>query len=237
MAFGRCLSIYIAITATAADGSSVSSEAFEVTVYPVAQSVQIYTEQNGRWLNRSNTTFQWDMSTALQNTMNLDARVFPRYGEGSEFDAIQSVTWKSSAPKVADFRKDVNGNCILSDDGNMILDVYKTGTTTITVTAADGSGQKATFKLNVIKTVTSLTIANQTVLSGKSINLNKVITINPNDATNKKLTWTIISGSEYATISNGNFKAKKVTETKTVEVKVASQDGGASTTFYVTITP
>ena len=111
------------------------------------------------------------------------------------------------------------------------------GTATITVTAADGSGQKVSFKLNVIKSVTELTIADQAVQSGKSINLNKFITINPADATNKKLDWTITGGGEYATISNGTFKAKKVTGTRRVEVTVSSQDGGASTTFTVTITP
>ena len=90
----------------------------------------------------------------------------------------------------------------------------------------------------MVKTVTELIIADQRVQGGKTLNLAKLVTINPTDATNKKLTWEITSGGEYATISSsGSFKAKKVTVAKTVEVTVSSQDGGASTTFTVTITP
>ena len=95
-----------------------------------------------------------------------------------------------------------------------------------------------TGKLNVVKTVTELNIENQTVRSGKTLNLAKLIQINPGDATNKKLTWKITYGSQYATLSSGgSFKAKKVTGVKVVEVTVTSQDGGAGTVFYVTIMP
>ena len=199
----------------------------------VAQGVQVYSEAGGRmlfsfrtqsWWVRSNTTLTWDLSTQ-GSTIVMDARVYPYYDEDSARNAIQAVSWQSSSPKVANF---VNGKLI----------IYMTGSTTITVSAEDGSKQKVTFKLNVVKTVTELKISNQTVPGGKSINLNKVIAIYPGDATNKKLTWTITRGSEYATLSgNGAFKAKKVTASRRVEVTVSSQDGGASTTFYVTISP
>ena len=160
----------------------------------------------------------------------MDARVYPYYGEDSTRNAMLAVTWKSSAPKIAEFVED--------EEGNVSLKLHKTGSVTVTATAADGSDQKVSFKLNVIKTVTELTIADQAVMSGKSLNLAKLVTINPTDATNKKLTWTITKGSKYATISSsGSFKAKKLTAEKTVEVTVSSQDGGASTTDTVMITP
>ena len=224
----------VTVAATAADGSGVISEPFTLTIRPLAQGIQIYTKQSGqvvsraesddRWWARSNTTFQWDLSTQ-DPVLVLGATVYPFYEENGKFNAIQDVTWKSSSAKIADI---VNGQLV----------IYGTGNVTITATAADGSGQKASFKLKVIRTVTELTIADQTVQGGKSLNLAKLVTINPTDATNKKLTWTITGGSEYATVSSsGSFKAKKVTSEKTVEVTVSSQDGGASTIFYVTITP
>lgn len=228
----------VVVRATAADGSG-ATDTLEILVRPLAQGVQVYSEAGGQmlfnfrtqnWWVRSNTTVIWDLS-AQEDTVDLDAHVFPYYGgKDAGKNAIQAVTWKSSSPKIADFVKDA--------DGNVRLKIYKTGSTTITVTANDGSGQKVTFKLNTVKTVTSLSITNQTIQSGKSLNLAKLITINPTDATNKKLTWSITKGSAYATVStSGSFKAKKVTVAKTVEVTVKSQDGGASAKFSVTITP
>lgn len=226
----------VTVRATAADGSG-KTDCITIMVRPIAQGVQVYSQAGGRMLFsfrsqnmlvRSNTTLVWDLSTQ-EDTIAMDSHVFPYYGSTNAKNAIQKVTWKSSAPKIVEIVED--------EDHNVSLKINKTGSATITVTAADGSNQKVSFKLNVVKTVTELTIADQTVKSAKSINLTKLITINPTDATNKKLTWTITSGGEYATISNGTLKAKKVTSEQIVEVTVSSQDGGASTTFRVTITP
>lgn len=229
----------VQIVATAADGSGVASEVFTVTVRPLASGVQVFTARDGvmlfsarssgSWWNRSSTTFLWDMSTQ-GTTMELSAKVFPFYGEDSRLNAIQDVTWKSSNTKVAAIREE--------EDGSIWLDCLKSGSVTVTATAADGSGQKASFKLTVVKTVTDLYISDQTVPSSKTLNLAKLVTIAPGDATNKKLTWTITSGDSFATLSSsGSFKAKKVTAPVTVEVTVASQDGGASKAFTVTILP
>jgi len=227
----------VVVRATAADGSGVYDEV-EILVRPIAQGVQVYSEAGGhmlfsirsqQWWVRSNTTLTWDLSTQ-GNTIAIDAHVFPYYGADNSKNAIQSVIGKSSAPKVA--------KLVYTDDGKVQLQVLGTGSTTVTVTAGDGSNQKVSFKLNVVRTVTDLTLEDQTVAGGKSLNLAKLVTINPSDATNKKLTWTITKGSAYATISSsGSFKAKKVTSPQKVEVTVSSQDGGASVTCIVTITP
>ena len=221
----------VIVRATAADGSD-ATDTMEIKVRPIAQGVQVYSEEGGRmlfsfrtknWWVRSNTTVNWDLS--LQpSTIALDARVYPYYDVEDPKNAIQAVSWKSSAPKIADIK-------------NGVLEIYNTGSTNITVTANDGSGQKVSFKLNVIRTVTELSIGPQTVPSGKNLNLANKVIIHPAKATNKKLDWEIVSGNDYATISNGNFRAKKVTAPKDVEVRVSSKDGGASTTFTVTIIP
>ena len=60
-------------------------------------------------------------------------------------------------------------------------------------------------------------------------------TVSPNNATNKKVTWSVASGTQYATISADG----KLTATKagTVTVKAAAQDGsGKSATVNITIT-
>lgn len=224
----------VVVRAVAEGGASAE---IEIMVRPLAQGVQVYSSAGGhmlfsfrtqQWWVRSNTTLTWDLSTQ-PNIIALDAHVFPYYGEEDSKNAMQSVIGKTSSSKVAKMEP--------TADGKVQLRLLKTGTSTITVTAADGSGQKVSFKLNVIKSVTDLSLGNQTVASGKSINLAKLVTINPSDATNKKLNWSIVSGGAYATISNGTLKAKKVTSRKTVTVKVASQDGGAETTCVVTINP
>ena len=173
------------------------------------------------------TTLNWDLS-AQPDTIELKAQVFPCYPGEDGRNAIQNVTWKSSSPKVADFEADG------------VLKIKKTGSTTITVTAADGSNQKVTFKLNVVKTVTGLQIVDQKVESGKTLNLAQKITVTPADATNKKLTWSITGGDAWATLTaTGSFRAKKVTAEQRVEVTVRPQDGGPCppVTFTVTIIP
>lgn len=140
----------VTVRATAADGSGVWKD-FTVTVRPIAQGVQVYSEAGGRtllslrsdtgWWVRSNTTLQWDLSTQ-SDTINLDAEVFPYYEEDPSLNAIQKVNWKSSAPKVAVICTD--------EDGNVYVKCLKAGTATITATAADGSGKKITFKLKVV---------------------------------------------------------------------------------------
>ena len=75
-----------------------------------------------------NTTLVWDM--ADQNVIRLSAKVYP-------LSAEQSVTWKSSNAKVA------------SIDASGKITCLKAGTVTITATANDGSGKKASITLDI----------------------------------------------------------------------------------------
>ena len=81
----------------------------------------------------------------------------------------------------------------------------------------------------------------QTVKGGKSINLLKLIEINPTDATYKTFDWEITGGdgAAYASInSKGVLKAKKVKIPMEVEIKATAQDGsGESAEFIVLINP
>lgn len=167
----------VKVKATATDGSNAAGE-MTITIRPLAQGVQVYTEEGGRmlfsvrstpsWWVRSNTTLEWDLSTQ-GSTIDLNSHVYPYYGDGEETadrNAMQGVTWKSSSPKIADVV-----------DGQVVI--YKTGTVTITATANDGSKQKVSFKLNVVRRITQLTLAKQTVAGGKSLDLSKLVTYAP----------------------------------------------------------
>ena len=100
---------------------------------------------------------------------------------------------------------------------------------TITATSADGSKEKATFKLNIVQGIESLTLENQVVAVKKSLKLAKLIEINPAAATNKKLTWAIVGDAHGATISSSgvlNTKKVDVSEGSVVlTVSASAQDG------------
>ena len=224
----------VTVTATAADGSKASGT-LTLTVRPIAQGVQVHTVENGRrtfsarthnFWERSNPPLEWDIPSRGE-TVVLRADVFPFYTGDVRRNAIQAVTWKSSATKVADFRRDDSGQ-ILVENGNVYLQIKTTGSTTITVTAADGSNQKVTFKLNAVRNVHDITLEPLVLASGKSLNLAKLITVNGGaGTTTKKFTWTVVRGGEYATINaSGTLKAKTVTAHQQVTVRVTAVDSG-----------
>lgn len=231
----------VKIRATAADGSGKYGE-IDVLIRPIAQGVQLYTQTGGvtlfrlrsdaHWQSRNDTTLQWDLTTD-GNTLDIRANVFPYYEEEvlNHLNAIQAVTWKSSSTKVAQIRTDA--------DGNHEIVCKKPGTVTITATAADGSGKKMSFKLKIVRRIGSLALNDQSVVEGGSLKMAKLIVMEPAEPSNKKLTWKILSGSEYATLSSdGVLKAKKTDVVRKVTVQATAQDGGnASATCIVTIYP
>ena len=214
---------YVTVKATAKDGSNYA-EMIRVKILPLATGVQIY--QNGTKV-RSNTVLIVDLLSSP--VLKLNARVFPAR-------ANQAVQLTSSSKKIADFNA----------DGDLVC--FKTGTVTITAQALDGSNAKTTFKLTVIKQVTSLTLkdgvvvdaeGNQFVAGGKTLKLAPVVEISPSDATNKKLTWKVSPNDYGITISSsGVLKTRKVSRPVTVNIMVTTQDGsGLMLSFDVTVYP
>ena len=213
------------VCATAQDGSNVSGKV-AVIVKPLAQGLQIYSEREDTGVMllsvfsnervRGNTTLVWDMAAEdadgnARDTIEMSALVYPFYNSDEARSAIQEVTWKSSSPKVAEI------------DSNGKITCLKAGTVTITATAADGSGQKVSFKLTVVKRIHGLTLKDAVVAGGTSTTLMTVAA--PSDATNKKLTWFMTGDTAFATLSNGKLTTKKVTSVKTVEIFAIAQDG------------
>ena len=110
----------------------------------------------------------------------------------------------------------------------------KRGTATITATAADGSGKKATCSVTVKQPVTSLTL-NKTALTlnnGKTATL--TATVGPSNANNKTVKWTT-SNSAVATVSStGVVKGLK---RGTATITATAADGsGKKAACKVTVT-
>ena len=208
---------YAVVRATAKDGSGVSGT-IRVKLLPLATGVQIF--ESGTRV-RSNTTYVVDMLATP--ALKLSARVYPA-------KANQAVQLTSSNKKVADF----------NENGELVC--FKPGTVTVTAKALDGSNQKTTFKLTIVKRITGLAVkegSDLTVMGGKSLRLAPMVQISPSDATNKKLTWSVAPNDYGITVSStGVLKTKKVASPVTVNVMVITQDGsGKLLSFDVTITP
>ena len=204
--------VTVTVQAAAKDGSGVTAEQ-DITVNPLSYGVEIKRPNASE-----NTTLVWDMAADGNDTMQLSAKVYPLTAE-------QSVTWKSSSTKVA----------AIDETGKITF--LKAGSVTITATAKDGSGKKATFKIQVIKLMKSLELANTSVAGGKSVTLKPVI--GPTDVTNKKLTWSVSENESGIKINaSGKLTTKAVTEPVTVTVTVAAQDGSdVKATCKVTVYP
>ena len=202
--------VTVTVQATAKDGSGVTAQQ-EITINPLSYGVEIKRPNASE-----NTTLVWDM--ADRNVIRLSAKVYP-------LSAEQSVTWKSSNAKVA------------SIDASGKITCLKAGTVTITATANDGSGKKASFKLQIVKLMKFLGLVDVSVAGGKSVTLKPLFT--PADPTNKKLAWSV-SENKYGIKINGSGKVstKAVTEPVNVTVTVSALDGsGVSASCEVTVYP
>lgn len=200
----------VTVTATAKDGSGVSGSA-QVTLRPLVQGLEI--KRPGA---SENTTQVWDM--AASSTLQLSAVTYP-------VAARKDVTWKSSNAKVA------------SIDAGGKITCLRAGTVTITATAKDGSGEKASFKLTVVKRMKGLNLEGGIIAGGKSLTLKPVIT--PADTTNKKLSWSVSENEAGIRISSsGKLTTKAVKEPVSVTVTVMALDGsGVTATCKVTVYP
>lgn len=202
--------VTVTVQAAAKDGSGVTAQQ-DITINPLSYGVEIKRPNAAE-----NTTLVWDM--ADRNVIRLSAKVYP-------LSAEQSVTWKSSNARVA------------SIDASGKITCLKAGTVTITATANDGSGKKASFKLQIVKLMKFLGLVDVSVAGGKSVTLKPLFT--PADPTNKKLAWSV-SENKYGIKINGSGKVstKAVTEPVNVTVTASALDGsGVSTSCEVTVYP
>lgn len=108
----------------------------------------------------------------------------------------KTVTWKTSNKNVA----------TVSENG--LVTAVGGGDATITCTAQDGSGVKATCKVTVTVPVSGIQLSQTSaaLTVGDTLTLTK--TIYPSDATNQAVTWTSSSDAVASVDSNGKITAK-----------------------------
>ena len=166
----------------------------------------------------SSITISGDKEVTAGGKITLTATVKPE-------DADQNVTWTVES-----------GERFASISADGVLTAVAPGEVVVKAAAKDGSGVSATYTVTVKPVmVTSITISgNTTVEEGKTITLSA--TVKPDNATNKDVTWSIESGSQYASISaSGVLTAKAAGK---VTVKATAKDGsGVSATYTVTVKP
>lgn len=130
----------------------------------------------------------------LGGALQLEADVLP--AEATNTDVIWAVT---------------AGSDFASIDENGLVTAIANGTATITVTTADGS---FTDTIEIVITgqtiaVTEVTVAvengAEATITTVGGTLQLVATVSPEDATNANVTWSIVSGSDFASIDENGL--------------------------------
>ncbi|MDD5830891.1 MAG: Ig-like domain-containing protein [Lachnospira sp.] len=148
---------------------------------------------------------------AAGKSVKLTAQTAP------ENASVQAVMWKTSNKAYATVDK--NGKVITKKAG-------AGKTVTITATAKDGSGKKATCKIKILKhAVKSITLKGEkSVRTGKILKLKATVKTTGKTA-NKVLKWSS-SNTKYATVDKkGKVVTQKAGKGKTVTIKAESTDG------------
>ena len=180
------------VTAKKVGSATITAKAGDKTA--TCQITVVATEVTSVSLNKTTASLKAGETVTLTATVNPD-------------DATdKTVTWTSSDQTVATV-------------SNGVVTAKKVGTATIT---AKAGSKTATCQITVVATeVTSVTL-NKTTASlraGETVTL--TATVNPDDATDKTVTWSS-SDQTVATVSNGVVTAKKV-GTATITAKAGSK--------------
>ena len=168
-----------------------------------ACSVTVYGDATSVRLNRSSVKLEKGKSTSLSAT------VLPAYAKD------KTVTWTSSNTKEATVS---NGKVTAKSAG------------TATITAKTKNGKKATCKVTVVINPTGVKLNRTSVSLVKGKNVTLKATVNPGNASNKKVTWTS-SNKKVATVSNGKVTAKNYG----TAVITAKTSNGKKATCKVTV--
>ena len=153
-------------------------------------------------------------NVTVDDVFNLVANVLPK-------EADQKVTWHLSQPGILDMV------------GNGQFKALKAGEVTITATAQDGSGMKATCRVVVKNPMATQVVLNETQHSAI---VDDVFTLTAKVMPEKaaqNVAWTMDKTNILQDLDNGKFKALKAGE---VTITATAQDGsGVKATCHVTV--
>ncbi len=146
-------------------------------------------------------------------TEEMEGALYPTSEKlGVTISPENPVIWKSSNTKVA----------TINTEG--VVTAVAKGSAVVTASAIDGSGKSAKCTVTVASPVTGIeiTTAQRSVVSLKTLQL--AAKCSPASALNK-VTWEIIDGSEFATITSAGKLAAKGGVTGAVTVQAVATDG------------
>lgn len=205
---GKVTAIKAGTTVITATAKDDSGISASCTVQVTVPTVKV----TGITLNKTTASVVKGKTVALTATVTPDTAT------------DKTIKWTTSNKNVA----------TVSTDG--VVTAVAAGTATITATAADDSGVKATCKItvtNLVIKVTRVTLNKTTasVVKGKTLTLTATVT--PTNATNKKVTWKS-SNTKIATVdSNGKVTAKAA---GTATITCTAADGsGKSAACKITV--
>ena len=116
------------------------------------------------------------------------------------------------------------------------------GEATLTGTADDASGLTITLKVTVVQQVTSISLTPSSIYAEVNEDITDrlaaLVNVFPDDATDKKVNWTIDAGNSAIQLKNGRFVAVSETSGSSVTMTATANDGyGASSQLYITVVP
>ncbi|MDE5939574.1 MAG: S8 family serine peptidase [Lachnospiraceae bacterium] len=227
------------VTATAKDGSGVSSAPYSITI--VSGAITKITLSD-----KSVVLFPPKTSATAPTTKTLTATVVGSAGVDNTL-----IEWKSSAPSIANV------------DQSGVITAKSSGKATITCAATDGSNKKATCTVNVTVPMSKLFIGpadsfgdyytekddngaitfdgySGYIASGKSIKMSAKYTSNYGTPTNKKVVWKSSNENILTVDKNGKVTAKKdapVYEEAVITATAADGSGVTSNNYTFVVTP
>ena len=203
----------VIVTAKSKDGSGVYAE-FELTVHPLVSEVLL---QVGNQRINNKDSIILDMA-AGETSLAIQASTLPA-------DAMQTLTWKSSSPKIA------------SVDENGLIIALQKGKTIITATSMDGTKIKVSFTVNIVNLAKEISISGEESIAAEQKATLKV-TVLPENTDNKKVEWQTSDESVARVNKSGVVTARKTDVRREVTITARALDGsGVSSTFKMTVHP
>lgn len=133
----------------------------------------------------------------------------------------KSVTFTSSNEDIA------------TVDANGLVTGHKRGSCTITVKTADGSNRKATIKINILQPVLGVHMEKDTYRVGIDEGLRIKAVLEPSDASNTNMSWTVADSSIASIRGSNNRPTVTGKRWGTTTVTGVTQDGGFTATATI----
>ena len=154
--------------------------------------------------------------------------------KGKTLQLIATVTPGNATKKEVKWSTSNKNVAMVSTSG--LVTAKSAGTATITCTAQDGSGVKATCKITVknpVVKVTKVTLNKTTATLAPKETLTLKATVTPTNATNKAVTWKS-SNTKIATVSSSGKVTAKAAGTVTITCR-AKDGSGKKATCKITV--